>query len=46
MIDTGWIKSCLYKNKDSAPSMEVIQDDYMKVCTTLGATTLILVDSS
>ena len=45
-IDWGWIQSCLYKNKGSAPSMEVIQDNYLKVYTPLGATSLILVDFS
>ena len=33
-IDRGWIKSCLYKNKGSAPSKKVIQDDYLKeICS-------------
>ena len=33
-IDMGWIYSCLYKNRGPAPSVEVIQDDYLKdICS-------------
>ena len=45
-MERGWILSCLHKNKGSAPSVEVVRDDYMKVYTLLGATTLKLVDFS
>jgi hypothetical protein len=33
-INRGWIYSCLYINKGSAPSEKVIQDDYLKeICS-------------
>ena len=41
----GFNLTCI-KNNGSAPSMEVIQDDYIKVYTPLGATALILVNFS
>ena len=45
LTEAGFNLACI-KKKDSAPSMERIQDDYMKLYTPLGAAALILVEFS
>ena len=44
LIGAGFNLACI--KKGSAPSMEIIRDDYMKVYTPMEATALILVDFS